>query len=176
MSQAIWKAIERIEATIAKYTAGSAKKGARLYAARYKTNVALQFNNSVTTIVDYATMEYDDGGRVTTGASWQYLSGLDTLYRVGAGALFEASTQWAPGESVSLLFYKNGSLYSAPYRFDSFVGGGTSQFGHVFGADTIPLAVGDTFDVRLAQTSGAVAGYLPLHTNAAFNFVTIDPV
>ena len=136
--------------------------------ARYKTAGGQSIPNLTSTIVDFETVEFDDFGTVTTGGSWSFTAPRSAKYRVSANLLYTTSATWAESERATLGIFKNGARYSDIGRANGFSG---TELVFVSGTDTIPLAKGDTIDIRTSQNSGAA---LAIHVGSDLSFVNIE--
>jgi hypothetical protein len=157
-----------------KINAGEVAHRPILFAARYSTAAGQSINSggASDTVINFGTMTYDHGGRVTTGAAWVYTCDSAGIYSVTSRILYASSTGWVAGEAASLLLYRNGTVYSSLDRFDG-LNAATGMFMPLRGSDGIELAVGDTINIRTFQNSGAA---LALHNAAAFNYVAIAKI
>jgi len=140
--------------------------------ARAATAAAQSIANATTTIIDYGTVTFDPQTRITTGAAWKFTAALAGYYAVNASILLSPTATWAAGETGNLRLYKNGAFVSQLDRKDNF-SGATAQLMSLHGSDLIFLVAGDSINIRVLQDTG---GALALHTDAAFNYVTIARV
>jgi hypothetical protein len=125
--------------------------------------------DSVMTIIDFAIVTYDPYSLVTTGAAWHFTAVIAGYYAVEAMIMFAATDTWADAEVGELDIYKNGGNFSKLDRKDNY-GSASSINMALEGGDMVYLAIGDTLDVRVWQSSGAA---LDLDSNPTYNHVAI---
>ena len=136
--------------------------------AKYETALAPTFNNTILTVVNYATAVYDPWALVATGAGWVFTAPRQGFYQIYASLMFQSYNGWADGESSALYIYLNGTPISIVDRQD--LGSASAIFRMMHGATLVNMAAGDTLQVRAVQNSGA---NLNLHNQAAYNYVDI---
>lgn len=146
-----------------------ARGPARPIVARYTVNASQNIANNTTTIIDYAALVYDTHGRVTTGANWSFTAATAGYYDVRATISFAATNTWVQGEAAELRLFKNNAIHSIlDYRAD--MDGVASILVMLGGSDTVYLAVGDCFDVRILQGSG---GTLATPATATRSYIAV---
>lgn len=136
-------------------------------AARYSTSVGQSINSS--TIIDYATKDFDTHNAVTTGGSWKFTSPSTGYYRVSA-MVGTASAAWTAGQGLYAELRKNGSLsfylnrlqVTASYTDEVFISG----------TGSIYLSAGDYIDLRGTADRGATN----LKTSGSFNWISIEKI
>lgn len=141
--------------------------------ARYKSSSGQSIPNNTSTIVDFATKDWDTDNAVTTGASWKFTcpTGKAGKYLVAVKTWSATGAGWNLGETWRNGLFKNGSLFA-------FVGNpeaptaSTARMESV-GATVVDLAAGDYIDIRLTQDSGGAVTMAP---DATTNHVSIHRI
>lgn len=122
-------------------------------AARYSSTAGQSISTGTTTIIDFATKDFDTHGAVTTGASWKFTAPIAGKYRVSSYVLF-ASASFTATNSVALDIHKNGSGSTDRFFAKSSVEVSATMVPATYGTTMINLAAGDYIDVRVLQDSG----------------------
>jgi hypothetical protein len=123
------------------------------YAARVRANAWTMPAASLYQI-PFDTVDYDYNANMTLGATARYTAPVAGLYDV------RSSVGWNFNGAAGMnriWLYKNGAQFSGGVDVQMASGGGIGY--HLMLADTVLLALNDTLDIRVAQSSGnAVAG------------------
>jgi hypothetical protein len=140
---------------------------------RYKTAAGQSISDSVTTIIDFGTKDFDTKNEVTTGASWKFTAAQTGYYRVNSAILFSSTTAWAESEYAEFNIYKNGVHYSMLGRPNGRDFSASTQHMEAGGSDIVYLLAGEYIDIRVYQNSG---GTLALLNNSTYNHVSIEQI
>lgn len=118
-------------------------------AARYKRSTTQSMINNATTIVDFATADYDTHAAVTTGASWKFTAPRTGYYLITTMFTFNAGTNWEAGELGILYLYKGGvsTVTIDFFTIQATMTGSTSMM--LRGATELYLAAGEYIDLRV---------------------------
>ena len=123
--------------------------------ARYKVSTGQTISNGAVTIVNFDTEDYDTDSAVTTGAAWKFTVPADMggYYLVTTCVFFDSDDNWAAGEVMQLLLYKNNGIvsYLAEGKCEYTDTGFNMQAN---GSNIVSLAATDYIDIRAYQLSG----------------------
>lgn len=142
----------------------SSSTDTRIVAARFTTATAQSIPDSVFTIIDFNTKDYDTHSAVTTGGSWKYTAQVPGKYQI-SGTCNTASNTIGTGQWV-LGIFKNNTEVS---RIGS-VGINNGNMS-LAGSATIDLIAGDFVDIRLFQSNGVSRS---LNAASALNWISIE--
>lgn len=136
--------------TISKLSSPQTVSITEVVAARYTTAAGQSISNGATSIIDFATKDYDTHGAVTTGASWKFTAPIAGLYSVKALVRYANSLAWSSGSYVSALLYKNGSSFSTQDTlFQATVTPAQGPAASL--SDSVWLNAGDYIDLRTSH-------------------------
>jgi hypothetical protein len=139
-------------------------------AARYKTS-GQSIPNATTTIVNFATSDFDTHSAVTTGASWKFTAQISGTYRVSA-QLQWTSANYNANSLFESIVYKNGSSYSS-IGYTHKETNTANIAPTVIGSTLIQLNAGDYVDVRAYQNTGADVA---LSASNGYNWVSVERI
>jgi hypothetical protein len=123
---------------------------------RYYSTAGQSFATGSTTIVQFPTRDYDSVGMFST-STYQATAQISGKYDIKACV-------WLAGSASSnkeMYLYKNGSLHSVLWAQNAVTTGGA-----LVGCASVSLLAGDTFDIRISQTSGS-----PVSTATTLGYV-----
>jgi hypothetical protein len=123
--------------------------------ARYKVSTGQTISNGAITIVNFDSEDYDTDSAVTTGAAWKFTVPVDMggYYLVTTSVFFDSDNNWAAGEVMQLLLYKNNALVS-------YLGEGKCECTYTGlnmqanGSNIVSLDAADYINIRIYQSSG----------------------
>jgi len=138
---------------------------------RYEADGGDAISTSVTRI-QFDTVDFDNDGLVTTGASWAYTAKAAGVYEVNAQLVGGTLVTGTPAnEAFRMELFKNGST-DGTFGLETTRATGASYRRFVQGTRQIQLDVGDTISVRANRDGGVNA--FSLSTSATFpSFVEI---
>lgn len=131
------------------------RTGHLLKPVQYYANAVTSLTNAVSTIVDYATSEYDEDSLVTTGASWKYTGKIAGKFRVTINQILDGSSGWTIGEVCQNYFYVNGSLTKRASGLEVMDNPSNTLSVFIHGSCTLTLTKDQYIDHRVYQASGA---------------------
>jgi len=140
----------------------------KLIYARYTSNAGQSIPTGVQ-IINFEDVVTDTHKCVAIGASWAFTAPKTGLYDVKASVRMNGGT-FNSGEYIELTIYKNGSAFA---NIDKFVAGASDIANNgqlLAGSDDVPLAEGDTLDVRINNGIGTTE---TLDTSATENHISI---
>lgn len=135
--------------------------------ARYTTATGQVIANNSIDILNFNIKDRDSHNAVTTGASWKFTAPISGMYRVSSGTMNAGTVS---SGYISLMLYKNGTLYSSGPSDIAFSAG--SQGNGM--SDSVYLLQGEYIDVRFYNN--ATTSTRTLNASSTYNFVSIERV
>lgn len=121
------------------------------------TAADVDYANLDDTRVNFATVDYDPGADVTTGASWVYTAPATGWYRFVVTDAFvdPRSAAWGANAYVQMDLYVNGSIASTLAYFESGGTAGTDQWVLLHGSRAVSMTAGQTAYIHFVNESSA---------------------
>ena len=157
--------------SIERLSGPSAIAASETVAARYSTAAGQAITGAALTVVNFATIDYDSHGAVTTGASWRFTAPISGKYRV-TSVLASGATTSSAGNRWFIQIHKNGSV--TPHqrigarRFDAAL----STNVDINGSGSINLLAGEYIDLRVDSSLASMS----LATDAGSNWIAIERI
>lgn len=122
-----------------------------------KTSAGVDYANLADAVINYATVSYDPGSDVTTGAGWVYTVPATGWYEVKVTSSFvdPKTAAWGANAYVQLDLYVNGSIIDTLAYFESGGTAGTDQWILLSGSRAVSLTAADTVNVKFYNESAA---------------------
>jgi hypothetical protein len=118
--------------------------------ARYTASGATSVTNGGTTIIDFASKDFDSHGSVTTGASWKFTAPVSGVFNVSASVAM-SNASWTAGNDWSINVYKNGSNHQRIFYYVEQATFANAQPSGS-GSTLVRLNAGDYVDIRCTNT------------------------
>lgn len=126
---------------------------------RAKTAANIDYSDSTTTTINFATVEKDPGAGVTTGASWHYTvptgGGGEYEVRITSALVRPQSSTYADGVYIQVDLDINGSTIDTLGFWQSPGVSSTTAWVQLQGGRSVTLAAGDTVALSFTNASGA---------------------